>query len=141
MDARKLSFGLGVFSLALGAAELLGARRIARTLDADGHEGLVRAFGAREVAAGVGLLQAPAHSARMWNRVVGDAMDLTALSLAAAKSPRNRAIWGAVAFVVGATALDTITALGLEANGSKTLPARLGRGGTAGTDDTSTAGA
>jgi hypothetical protein len=139
MDSRKLSFGLGVFSLALGAAELLGARRIARTLDADGHEGLVRAFGARELAAGIGLLQAPAHSARMWNRVVGDAMDLTALGLAATKSPRNKAVWGAVAFVVGAIAIDTIAALGLESNGSKTLPVRPRSRGDI--DHTSTAGA
>lgn len=137
MDARKLSFGLGVFSLALGAAELLGAKRIASTLDSEGREGVVRAFGVREVVAGVGLLQAPAHSARMWNRVVGDAIDLTALGLAAAKSPRNKAIWGAVAFVVGATALDTITALGLEANGSKLLPLRRGSG----PDEAQTAGA
>lgn len=124
MDYRKLSFGLGVFSIALGAAELLAAPRIAHGLDAPRRRGLVRAFGARELVAGVGLLNAPAHSAAVWGRVAGDALDLAALGRAASKSPRNRRIWGALAFVLGATALDIFVARGLDRTTGRTFPMR-----------------
>ena len=122
MDYKKLSAGLGVFSLALGAAELVAGRRIARALDADGHEGLIRGFGVREVAAGVGILAAPAVSAGVWNRVAGDCMDLAALGAAARRSPRNGAVWGGIAFVVAATVLDVVVAKGLDRQTGKLLP-------------------
>lgn len=125
MDYKKLGFGLGIFSIALGAVELLATRRIAKALDAEGHEGLIRAFGAREIVAGAGLIAAPAHATNVWNRVAGDLMDLTALGAAARNAPRNRAVWGAVAFVVGATALDIWTARGLDRQTGKTSPLRL----------------
>lgn len=123
MDYKQLSLGLGVFSIALGASELFASKRIARALGAAGNEGLVKGFGVREIVAGIGLLQSPAHSTRMWNRVAGDAMDLGALALAAGKSPRNRTVWGAIAFVVGAAALDIIVARGLDAQSGNALPA------------------
>lgn len=122
MDYKKLGFGLGLFSIALGAAELFGSRRIARALDSEGHEGLVKAFGAREIVAGVGLLSAPANAAGVWNRVAGDGMDLAALTRAAAGAPRNRAVWGALAFVIGATAIDVIVARGLDRTTGKAMP-------------------
>jgi hypothetical protein len=124
MDYKKLSLGLGLFSIALGAAELLASRKIAKGLDADGHEGLVKGFGAREIAAGAAILNAPGHSATIWNRVLGDMMDLAALGLAAKKSPANKAVWGSLAFVVGATLLDAFTARGLDQQTGKTLPLR-----------------
>ena len=113
MNYRTLSRGLGWFSLALGAAELFGSRRITGALGAKGGEGIVKAFGAREIGAGVGLLQAPAHAARMWGRVAGDALDLGALALVARKSEKRGAVIGAIAFVAGAALLDTIVARGL----------------------------
>lgn len=122
MDYKKLSVGLGWFSLALGAAELLASHRITRALAAEGSEGLVKGFGAREIVAGVGLLDAPAHAPRVWNRVAGDGMDLAALIAAARNAPRNKAVWGAIAFVVGAAALDVVTAFGLDRETGKTLP-------------------
>lgn len=124
MDYKKLSFGLGVFSIALGAAELLASRRIARTLDAEGKEGVVKAFGARELLAGAGILAMPAHSGTIWNRVLGDAMDLAALGLAARGAPRNLAVWGSLGFVLGATAVDVLTARGLDRTTGKLLPVR-----------------
>lgn len=122
MDYRTASIGLGIFSLALGAAEWLGARRIAGALDAPDHDKTVRAFGAREVASGVAILQSPAHAPRVWGRVAGDALDMAALALAARRSPGNRVIWGAVAFVAAAGALDVLVALGLDRTTGKTLP-------------------
>ena len=124
MDYKTLGLGLGIFSVALGAVELLGSRRIARALDADEDQGLVRGFGVREVAAGVALLSAPANAAGVWNRVAGDAMDMTALGAAAVRSPRNRSVWGGLAFVLGATILDVIVARGLDRTTGRTFPAR-----------------
>lgn len=124
MDYKAAGLGLGLFSIALGAAELFGAKRIARSLEANGHEGLVRGFGAREVAAGLGLLAAPANASGVWNRVAGDAMDLTALGAAARNAPRNRVVWGSLAFVVAATILDIVVARGLDRTTGKALPIR-----------------
>ena len=124
MDYKKLSLGLGAFSIGLGIAELFASRRIARSLGAEGREGWVKGFGARELAAGAGILAAPAHSATIWNRVAGDAMDLAALGLAARRNPRNKAVWGSLAFVVGATVIDALTARGLDRQTGKLLPVR-----------------
>ncbi len=122
MDYKKLSLGLGVFSLALGATELFAAKRIAKALDAEGHEGLVKSFGAREVAAGVGIIRAPAHALTIWNRVAGDVMDIIAVSAAAKNSPKNKTVWGALAFVIGAGVLDAVVAKGLDRQTGNTLP-------------------
>lgn len=124
MDYKKLGFGLGLFSIALGAAELFAGRRIAKALDAEDGEAIVHAFGAREMVAGIGLLSAPANAAGVWGRVVGDGLDLAALSAAAARSPRNRAIWASLAFVAGATLIDVLVARGLDRTTGKTLPIR-----------------
>lgn len=124
MDPRRLSLGLGIFSIALGMAELAATRRIARALGNDHRVGrtTLRAFGAREMLAGAGLIAAPAHSTLVWNRVAGDAMDLAALGLAARSAPRHRAIWGALAFVAGATVIDALVARALDRRTGKAFP-------------------
>ena len=122
MIFKRLGLGLGVLSIALGLSELFASKRIARALEAEGSEGLIKGFGARELLAGANLLAAPALSTNVWNRVAGDAMDLTALGVAAKAHPRNRAVWGAVAFVLGATVLDVVTAMGLDRQAGKMLP-------------------
>ncbi len=124
MDYKKISLGLGVFSIALGITELIASRRITRALEAEGNEGVVKAFGAREIAAGVGLIAQPAVATGVWNRVAGDVMDAGALGIAAYHAPRNRAVWGAIAFVAAATVLDVVTAIGLDRQTGKTLPVR-----------------
>jgi hypothetical protein len=124
MDFKKVSFSLGIFSVGLGVAELLCASKISHTLDVPNYKGLVRAFGVREVAAGAALLSFPANATGVWSRVAGDALDLAALGAVAAKSPRNRVVWWALAFVAGATALDLITARGLDRTTGKTWPVR-----------------
>lgn len=114
MQPRKLAFGLGLFSIAIGVAELIAAKRIAGALDAEDHQGVVRGFGAREVLAGINLIAAPAASANMWNRVAGDAMDLGALVLAAKRNPSNKAIWSTIAITAGIMTIDILTARGLD---------------------------
>lgn len=127
MIYKQMGFGLGLFSLALGAAELLGSKRVTGTLGVEGHEALVKAFGVRELLNGAGLLAAPATSTNVWMRVAGDAMDLAALGLAAPRAKRG-ALMGAFAFVIGATLLDVVTARGLDATTGRMLPGDAGDG-------------
>lgn len=125
MDYKKLGLGLGAFSIGLGLVELFGARRVARTLGVEGGraEGVIRMFGARELLAGGMLLRGPAVSTNAWNRVIGDAMDLGALLLAAPRSSRPKAMAGAIGFVAGAAALDVYAARGLDQETGRTWPA------------------
>lgn len=119
---KRASYALGWFSLALGAAELLAPKKIAKALSSEGHEGLIRSFGAREVVAGAGLLTDQGHGLRVWNRVAGDAMDLTALHFARKRAPDNRTVWAAIAVVAAVTLLDVCTAVGLDRRTGKSLP-------------------
>jgi hypothetical protein len=124
MDYKKLGLGLGVFSLTLGAAEVAAPRRIARFLglDEDGPaKTTIFAFGLREIAAGLMLLRGPAVSTDVWNRVLGDGMDLSALLLALGGSSKPRNVVGALAIVGGATALDVLTARGLDQQTGRTF--------------------
>lgn len=119
---KKISYGLGVFSLVLGAAELLAPKRIAKALSSEGHEGLIRGFGAREIVAGAGLVTDQSHGLRVWNRVAGDMIDLTALHFARVRAPDNRTVWGAIAFVAVALTIDICTAASLDRRTGKSLP-------------------
>ncbi|EQB10459.1 hypothetical protein L288_04035 [Sphingobium quisquiliarum P25] len=126
MDPRRISLGLGVFSIALGIAEIAATRRIARALGNDHRTGraTLRAFGAREMLAGAGLVAAPAHSTLMWGRVAGDALDLAALGLAAGRAPRRGAVWGAIAFVTGVAVIDALVARSLDRQTGRAYPWR-----------------
>jgi hypothetical protein len=124
VTAKQIGLGLGIFSIGLGLVELAAPGRIARWLgvDNDSAKTTIRAFGAREIAAGAALLKAPASSANVWNRVLGDAMDAGALGLAAAKSERKGAVMGAMAFVGGAMIADVLAARALDKATGRTFP-------------------
>jgi uncharacterized membrane protein len=72
---------------------------------------LLRAAGIRELMTGVGILLQPRRPMRLWSRVVGDAIDLSLLGLAATrrrtKLPRLVTALGAVA---GVSIVDLIAA-------------------------------
>jgi hypothetical protein len=51
--ADRLGRALGWFSIGLGVTELLAPRLITRALGMQGSEGLVRAYGAREIGSGL----------------------------------------------------------------------------------------
>ena len=98
MKGHKLARGLGWFSLALGAAELLAPSKLCRALGVPDRKGLVRSYGAREVASGVGILALGRRRAPwVWSRVAGDALDLTTLGAAWRRSSRRPAIAAAIA--------------------------------------------
>lgn len=113
MNDIQLSKILGYFSLGLGALELLASRRIAAVLGVASPV-LVQAFGAREVAAGLMVLNKPDAAMPVWGRVAGDAMDAAVLATGLGYGNRQRgAAAGALLFVLGAAALDIAVATAL----------------------------
>ena len=104
---------LGFFSLGLGAFELFASRRIAAALGV-GSPGLVKVFGAREVAAGLMVLNKPDTAMPVWGRVVGDAMDAAVLATGLRYGNRQRnGAAAALVFVLVAGALDVAVAASL----------------------------
>lgn len=115
--AEMMAQGLGLFSLALGAAELLAPRQLARWLDIEGQEPLLRLYGLREIGTGIGILASRDPAPWLWARVAGDALDLATLGAATGISRRRDAIAMAAGSVALVTALDIACAqaLGQEA--------------------------
>ena len=112
--ADRLARGLGWFSIGLGLAEIVAPGKLARALGLEGQENLVRAFGAREIGAGVGALSTEPRPA-MWSRVGGDLLDLGTLAVGFrngdSEQRRNAGI--AIAAVLGVTLADLYTASAL----------------------------
>lgn len=106
-DGRGTARGLGWFSIGLGLAEVLAPRAIAQTVGARRHDKLIRAYGVREIASGIGILANPQPAGWLWTRVAGDMVDLASLGLAAKtrRNGRGKALFG-VASVAGVTLLD-----------------------------------
>jgi hypothetical protein len=73
---------------------------------------ILKAYGAREVAAGVGILAARNKAPFVWSRVAGDALDIaTLLSVAIERPSKRRRASLALAAVAGVTAADIACAL------------------------------
>ena len=75
----RLAKSLGWFSIGLGLAEILAARRLTRLTGLESMEGVVRAFGAREIASGMTTLSTEKETG-LWTRLAGDALDLGVLA-------------------------------------------------------------
>lgn len=109
-----LSLALGCFSIALGAAELLAPRRVARLIGVPADDvttNVLRAYGARELATGIGIFVAPSDPTWLWSRVGGDALDLASLGVAASDERSARAPLSLAAMaVLGVTVLDVFAA-------------------------------
>lgn len=107
--ADQAARGLAFFSIALGAAELVFPGTIARALGLQ-NKGLIRAYGARELATGFGAFQMPHAGPAMWARVAGDVVDLATLALAA---QRKRPAATAIAAVAAIGVFDALVATAL----------------------------
>ncbi len=93
--------------------ELIASQPLIRLLGLPRSAALVRAFGAREVAAGIGVLN-PDQPAPRWARVGGDALDLAVLGWALRPGNRRRGgAAAATASVLAVTALDVLCAVAL----------------------------
>lgn len=111
MDQDKVARALGWFSVGLGLAEIAAPRALGRFFGMEDRAGLLRAFGAREIAAGVGILTQERRAPWMWARVGGDVLDLAALSTGL--GPRNRhrgRVAAAIGVVAAITAVDAVCA-------------------------------
>lgn len=116
--AMRASRLLGWVSFAIGAAELLAPKKTARAAGINENKtGLLRAYGAREVLAGVGshsVYPVPA----LWSRVAGDILDIATVALAAEKNEqgkRNRNNWITLGLLTGITVVDALVASRLAA--------------------------
>jgi hypothetical protein len=108
--ADTLGKALGWFSIGLGAIELFTPRRVTHALGMEGGEALVRAYGVRELAAGVLSLSVDKEIG-LQSRIAGDALDIATLVAALATRNRKREnVFAALAMVVGITVLDVIGA-------------------------------
>lgn len=115
-SAKALARGLGWFSIGLGLAEILAPKKLTEQLGMQGSETLLRFYGAREMAAGVGILVTGNPAPWIWGRVAGDALDLATLATGLDEhNPRRGSAAVALAAVAGVTALDGICARALGA--------------------------
>ena len=107
--SRSAAVSLGAFSLALGLAEVLAPRALARALGMRGSAAWIRACGVREIATGIGILASRDAAPWLWGRVAGDAIDLATLG-AGFGGGNKGALAFAAASVAGVTMADVATA-------------------------------
>jgi hypothetical protein len=101
---------LGWFSIGLGLAELIAPRALARLLGLEGREGVLRVYGVREIATGVGILNSSKPEPWVWGRVAGDALDIASLGAGFVKSENKLGVAAAIGAVAGVTFADIATA-------------------------------
>lgn len=126
--ADGIAYGLGWFSIGLGLAEMLAPRLLGQKLGLDGNEQLIRAYGAREIATGLGLVTAKHRAPWLWGRLGGDVIDLATLGYGLLNSRSHRQkenLQLALVAVAGITVLDLLCAQTLSTTAPKKLPARL----------------
>ena len=118
-DSDRLARALGWFSLALGTVELLMPGRITKALGMEGQESLVRAFGLREIAAGVPTLSVE-KNVGLSARIAGDVLDLATLATGLrSDNPKRGNVWIALTAVAAVTLLDIAAARGVAADRSR----------------------
>jgi hypothetical protein len=110
--AQALARALGWFSIGLGAAEFFAPRMTAKAVGLRGSEGVVKAYGAREIATGVAILATKNPTPWIWGRVLGDVLDLATLGVQARRGQAMKAGL-AIAAVAGVAALDVACAKAL----------------------------
>jgi hypothetical protein len=116
----RVARGLGWFSLGLGLAEIVAPGKLGRALGLEGKETLLRAYGGREIGAGIwALSDTPAPA--IWARFAGDMVDLgtLAMGLRGADEAQRRNAFIALAAVGGITLVDLVTAMKLTAETSE----------------------
>lgn len=111
MNPDAMARGLGMFSVGLGAAELVASKALAESLGMEGKEELIQLFGAREIASGVACLGMNPPKPGIWSRLVGDALDIAVLcGHLGSSNPKRGNVGLALAAVLGVTLMDAVTA-------------------------------
>lgn len=112
---------LGWFSIGLGVVEMARSRQVTSSLGMRGKESWVRGFGMREIGAGILCLSVDKRVG-VWSRVVGDGIDLIALSGGLRRrNPRRQNVKTAMGAVLAITAVDLAVAAALsrKSNGQR----------------------
>jgi hypothetical protein len=118
--ADRLARGLGYFSIALGVAEVLMPRTVAKAADVNIARPLLTVYGGREISAGVGLLRASDPAPWLWGRVGGDAVDIATVALGRRSSGSGKGRFSlALTALIGITAIDAIAAILASQNAGK----------------------
>jgi hypothetical protein len=109
----QLAECFGWFSIGLGVAEVAAPRSLAQLIgvpDDSRSRSIMRAYGVREIATGVGLLSSRPHPGWFWARVAGDVLDLATLGLAMRCTTDRTRLTSAVASVAGVMVADVAAA-------------------------------
>lgn len=116
-DGESLARFLGWFSIGLGALEIVATEQLCDYLGMEDSEGLVRLYGVREIAKGIGILTRERPEGWIKARIAGDVLDLATLAAAATPdNPKRDHVFGAIAAVAGVTLLDILCARQLDAS-------------------------
>ena len=120
--ADKLAQMLAMFSFGLGMTELLAPGRITRAIGLEGKEGLIRAYGAREISAGIPTFSIDKQVGLLM-RLAGDALDIATI-LPALRKDNDRRDNAGLAFLalIGITLLDGVAAMGTSAAHKRSAP-------------------
>ena len=106
----RLGKGLGWFSIGLGLSELIAPGAMADFIgvcNSSGNRSVMRAYGMREIAAGLGILMQERPVGWMWARVGGDLLDFGSLAASVgSRGSSGRRLAGSIGAVAGVTALD-----------------------------------
>jgi uncharacterized membrane protein len=106
----RLANGLGWFSIGLGLSELIAPGPTAKFIgvrNSSSNRSVLRAYGMREIAAGIGILMQERPVGWLWARVAGDLLDFGSLaaSIGSSGSSGGR-LARSIGAVAGVTALD-----------------------------------
>lgn len=115
----RLARGLGWFGLGLGLVQLVAPGRITRALGLKGKEGLVRAYGAREIGSGILSLSVD-KQVGLWGRVVGDGLDIATVATGLRRgNPKRGNVRVALGVLAGVMLLDLAVARAVTARHSR----------------------
>ena len=131
----KMAKGIGLFSIALGMAEVLMPGQMAGLIGvSDRYRKFLPLLGAREIAHGVGIMSSAKPTTAVWTRVGGDVLDLAYLGAAFMSHDTNkRRLTGATLAVLGVGVLDLVCAQRLssdrwsENDGNPMAPTTVGQ--------------
>jgi hypothetical protein len=119
----RLATGLGVFSLGLGAVQLVAPGRLNRAIglrDDRVSRFWQRVVGAQELSAAAGILGPPPTQPFLWERTAGDVLHLSMLARAATRrAERPARVLGAMAGVAGCLGADAYASVLATRNGSQ----------------------
>src|SRR3954468_7500493 len=106
----QLVRGLGYFSIGLGLTELLAPRQVSRGAGMHRQDDLLRGFGLREIATGIGILTASNPRPWLWGRVAGDVLDVATVAITA-DGRRPGCLGSSFAALLGVGLLDLYCAI------------------------------